>query len=101
MGDEFTLCYCVPGDSPAYDFPRHSLAEAASIIGIARRTGHYHQADVWVSCQHCNIGPIKNGPYCDHCWDHVIRVPWVPDCTTCNDTGWEFSRTTHARSITW
>lgn len=52
-------------------------------------------------CQHCHISPIENGPYCRHCYDHVIQVPWVPDCPVCNDTGWAFRRTIPASALTW
>ncbi len=96
MGEEFTLCTCMLGEVPAYDFPRHTEGTALAMIGMTRRnrTG---QADVWVPCQHCHIGPIKNGPY-SH--DHVIQVPWVPDCPVCNDTGWAFRHSIPASSIT-
>jgi len=78
---------------PAYDFPRHAKGEVLSVIGMSRRycTG---QAEVWVPCQQCDIGPIKGGPYLG---DDVLRVPWVPDCPLCNDTGWVFS---HSRPAT-
>jgi hypothetical protein len=36
----------------------------------------------------CGIGPVKIGPYDG---DELTRVPWVPDCTKCSDTGWTFS----------
>lgn len=91
MGDEFTLCYCGDDAIPAYDFPRYTRGEVIATIEMSRRnrTG---EADVWVPCQHCDIGPINYGPYNRYFHDDLIRVPWVPDCTTCNDTGWAFSR---------
>ena len=90
MGEEFTLCYCMTGQLPAYDFPRITKGDVISTIGMSRRSRN-GEADVWVPCQHCDIGPIEHGPYNLYFRDDLIRVPWVPDCTTCNDTGWAFS----------
>jgi hypothetical protein len=98
MGDEFTLCYCMADQLPAYDFAGSAAGEARTIIGMTWRTRN-GKADVWVPCQHCTIGPIKNGPYCPYCHGHVVQVPWVPDCTTCNDTGWAFKRHVPATSV--
>jgi hypothetical protein len=99
MDDEFIPCHCMAGEVPTYDFPRRPASQARLLIGMSRRnrTG---QADVWVPCQHCHIGPIANSPYCRYCHDHVIQVPWVPDCPICNDTGWAFRRTIPASSVT-
>ena len=83
MGDEFTLCYCMADHLPAYDFPRIIKGEVIATIGMSRRSRN-SEADVWVPCQHCDIGAIKHGPYNLYFRDDVIRVPWVPDCTTCN-----------------
>src|SRR5271157_466972 len=76
MGEEFTLCICMADQLPAYDFTRHAKGEVRLIIGMSRRHRN-GQADVWMPCQHCIIGPIKGGPYSG---GDVIRVPWVPDC---------------------
>jgi hypothetical protein len=100
MGQEFTVCYCMLGEVPAYDFPRRIADNTRLIIGMTRRTRTGH-ADVWAPCQHCRIGPIENGPYCRHCHDHVVQVPWVPGCLVCNDTGWAFRRTVPASAVTW
>ena len=89
MDHEFTLCYCGDGAAPAYDFPRYGTGEVISVIGMSRRNRD-GEADVWTPCHDCNIGPIKHSPYNPHN-DDLIQVPWVPDCATCNDTGWAFS----------
>lgn len=84
---DFDLCYCMAGERPAYDFPRYAKGEVLSIIGMSRR--YHDKADVWQPCQHCGIAPVKGGPYNG---DDLMRVPWVPDCPVCNDTGWAFVR---------
>jgi hypothetical protein len=94
--ETFDLCYCTDRHRPAYDFLRYAKGEAPlSIIGIYLRTPN-GEADVWKPCQHCDIDPIKHGP-CKR--GDLIRTPWVPDCTTCNDTGWAFSRHVPATSV--
>lgn len=87
------LCYCMAGERPAYDFRRHAKGSIiATITGSAKTPPG--QAEVWVPC-HCGIGPVKLGPYDG---DELTRVPWVPDCLTCNDTGWKFSHYTNAQA---
>jgi hypothetical protein len=88
------LCYCMAGQCPAYDFLRYGTGDVIALIGTSRRNRD-GEADVWVPCQHCDIAPIKLGPYDDG--DDLTRVPWVPDCPVCNDTGWMFSHHVNAR----
>jgi hypothetical protein len=91
------LCYCMGGERPAYDFRRHAKGGVvASITGSPRTPSG--QAEVWVPCT-CGIGPVKIGPYDG---DELTRVPWVPDCTLCSDTGWTFSHLiSQAEIYTW
>ena len=92
--DTLDLCCCMAGQHPAYDYPRYVPGEVIEIIGM-RRTRRDGSADTWKSCQHCNIPPIKDGPYDLHDLDApALRVPWEPDCPACQDTGW-----VHARHI--
>ncbi len=94
--NDFDLCYCMTGERPVYDFRRYASGEVLSIIGMSRRD--HDKADVWQPCQHCGITPTKYGPYNG---DDLIRVPWVPDCTVCNDTGWAFVHHIPARDFGW
>jgi hypothetical protein len=87
------LCYCMAGEYPAYDFRRHAKGGIiATVTGSA--TTPDDKAEVWVPCP-CGIGPVKVGPYDG---DDLTRVPWVPDCPTCHDTGWTFSHRTNAQA---
>jgi hypothetical protein len=81
------LCGCMAGDRPAYDFPRYDKAPLSLISASAQTPPG--MLDVWVPCQHCGIMPTYHGPYHG---PTLIRVPWVPDCPACNDTGWAFTR---------
>jgi len=85
------LCYCMAGQRPAYDFLRHSPGKVPLSM-YAQSRHNSRQADVWHPCP-CGTLPIKGGPYCK---GDLIRVPWAPDCTICNDTGWKFSHSTSA-----
>jgi len=75
------------GQPPVYDFTRHATGEVIATIEDSRRNPG-READVWVPCQHCGTAPVRLGPYDG---DDLTRVPWVPDCPVCNDTGWMFS----------
>jgi hypothetical protein len=85
--DDFNPCYCMAGQPPVHDFTRHTTGTVIATIEDSRRNPG-READVWVPCQHCGIAPIRLGPYDG---DDLTRVPWVPDCPVCNDTGWMFS----------
>jgi hypothetical protein len=91
----FDLCYCMTGQPQGYDFPRLTDAETRSMIGPWGWYPRPWQARVWWDrCPACTINPVKTGPYNND--GDVIRVPWAPDCTTCNDTGWAFYRPSSA-----
>ena len=77
MGEEFTLCYCMTGQLPAYDFPRITKGEIIANIGMARRNRN-GKADVWVPCRRSDIGPIKHGPYDLYFRDDIIACPGYP-----------------------
>lgn len=86
---KFGLCYCMAGEVPAYDLPRHKRGEIISTT-VGRLDD---RAEVWVPCPECEIGPVKTGPYLR---GRLIEAPWAPDCQKCNDTGWSFSHVTAA-----
>ena len=84
-------CQCGNFEAPAYDWLRYparypSPDGVVSTSELSTNTPD-GKAEVWVPCQHCDILPIKLGPYDG---DDPTRVPWVPDCPACNDTGWTF-----------
>ena len=85
--DTIDLCTCMGRKRPVYDFLRFAKGEAPlNSMGMSSQTPS-GQLDVWTPCQHCGILPARIGPYDG---DDLLRVPWVPDCPTCNDTGWAF-----------
>jgi hypothetical protein len=92
--ETFDLCYCMTGETSAYDFPRRNASEVLSIIGMARRD--HTKVDVWKPCPHCDIAPTMYGPY--HRGD-LIQVPWAPDCPACHDTGWALRNTVPATAV--
>lgn len=79
------LCYCMAGQRPAYDYRRYASGDVISVIDLGVMSPGL--VEVWVPCT-CGIGPVRIGPYDG---PELIRVPWIPDCPVCNDTGWRFS----------
>lgn len=95
--DDLEYCSCMGGERPYYDYPRHANSAVVADI-IPSSEPHSRASEVWVPCP-CGIGPAQTGPYLR---GELIRVPWVPDCTTCNDTGWMFSyRTNQPACFLW
>jgi hypothetical protein len=78
---DFGLCSCMADQRPAYDFARYGAGVVSTFAWSP--TTPPTMAEVWVPCR-CGIGPIKG--------QVRARVPSVPDCTSCNDTGWAFSQ---------
>lgn len=83
--NDFGLCSCMADQRPAYDFARYPSGDVISVIDLGVMSPG--QAEAWVPCT-CGIGPVKIGPYDG---PELTRVPWIPDCPDCNDTGWKFS----------
>ena len=81
-------CQCIGWERPAYDFRRHAASGTLSTTVGSPKT-QPGQAEVWTACP-CGIPPAMLGPYDG---DDLLRVPWVPDCPACNDTGWVLKAT--------
>ena len=81
-------CTALNGRHAGWDFPRYPRGTHGTPSFFRHtETGNGRLRQDWGPCPSCDIDPISGQHRCEN-----ARVPWVPDCPDCRDTGWALLR---------